>query len=267
MVTIGRVRINNVLAVLSKALRYALDVEILEKMPRIGSYKIEAPEIEPWDFDEYVRILDSARIEGPDWYAAVCLAGESGFRSGEIKALDWRKHVDLISKMLMVKEQTCYGVTTTPKGRTRRGVPMTTTVEQALLALPGKREGYVVRNADGSAKTDGQFNAAIIRICDRAGLPLKRWHRLRHTFGTHAAMCGVNPWTLQSWLGHKRIEETLRYVHVAKDHRRPLPPHVVAAGKIEADPDQRIIAMLGSRVPNGTRLTLVETEKPVILAS
>jgi len=39
----------------------------------------------------------------------VCLAGEAGFRSGEIKALRWREHVDLVSKMLQVKQQTCYG--------------------------------------------------------------------------------------------------------------------------------------------------------------
>ena len=30
---------------------------------------------------------------------------------------------------------------------------------------------------------------------------------------THAALFGVNPWKLQAWLGHKRIEGTMRYVH------------------------------------------------------
>src|SRR5438552_359465 len=34
-----------------------------------------------------------AREEGPEWYAAVCLAGEAGLRIGEVKALRWREDV------------------------------------------------------------------------------------------------------------------------------------------------------------------------------
>jgi hypothetical protein len=109
------------------------------------------------------------------------------------------------------------------------------------------REGFVVRNLDGSAKSDGQANAAILRICRRAQLPEKRWHTLRHTFGTHAALFGVNPWRLQSWMGHKRIDETMIYVHVAENHRREISDLILEASKVETDPDRRILAMLGAR--------------------
>ena len=166
-----------------------------------------------------------------------------------------------------IKPQTCYGITTTRKGRTRRGVPMTGMLEQALLALPGPRDGYVVRNPDGSAKTDGQANASILRICRRAGLPDKRWHTRRHTFGTHAALCGVNPWTLQAWMGHKRIDETMLYGHVAKDHRRDLPPEVISAGAREADPDRRIRLMLGARGTNVPWLGAAEDKGRIIQPS
>jgi hypothetical protein len=57
----------------------------------------------------------------------------------------------------------------------------------------------------------------------------------------------VNPWRLQAWLGHKRIDETMLYVHVAENHRRDLPPAVLAAGSGETDPDRRILRMLGAR--------------------
>jgi Phage integrase family len=79
-----------------------------------------------------------------------------------------------------------------------------------------------VRSLDGTAKTDGQADAAILRICRRAGLPQRMWHTLRHSFGTHAALFVVNPWRLQAWMGHKRIDETLLYVHVAEAHGREL---------------------------------------------
>lgn len=78
-------------------------------------------------------------------------------------------------------------------------------------------------------------------------LPERGWHTLRHIFGTHAAMFGMNPWRLMTWMGHKHIEETLRYVHVAGAHAREVPASILAAGQNEPDPDQRVLKMLGAR--------------------
>jgi integrase len=258
---LGEKRINNVLAVLSKALRYALDVELITKAPKVGLYRVERPEIEPWDFEQYARVLGAAKGEGPDWYAAACLAGEAGLRSGEVKALRWREDVDLIARTITVNQQTCYGITTTPKGRTRRTIPMTSALELALKRLEVVREGFVVRNLDGSQKTDGQANAVILRICRRAGLPERRWHTLRHAFGTYAALFGVNPWRLQSWMGHKRIDETMIYVHVAENHRREIPACVMEAGQAETDPDRRVLGMLGARGKSAAKALGQETKR------
>jgi integrase len=240
-------RINNILAVLSKPLKYAVDCELIAKAPRIGMFKVERPEIVAWDFEQYARLLAAAKAEGDEWYAAVCLAGEAGMRVGEVKALRWREDVDMIARTITVNQQTRNGQTTTPKGRTRRTVPMTSTLYDALQRMSVIREGFVVRNFDGSAKTDDQADKAIQRICWRAGLPVRLFHTLRHTFGTHAALFGVNPWRLQAWLGHKRIDETMLYVHVAEAHPRQLPAHVQKASRRIADPDQRVLAMLGAR--------------------
>jgi len=64
-----------------------------------------------------------------------------------------------------VNQQTYRGKTGTPKGRTRRTVPMTTTLHEALKRMSTIREGFVVRNLDGKAKTDDQAACAIERIC------------------------------------------------------------------------------------------------------
>ena len=124
--------------------RSFLICELIAKAPKIGLFKVERPEIEPWDFEQYARLLPAAMLEGPEWYAAVCLAGEAGLRSGEIKALRWREDVDLIAKTITVNRQTCHGETTTPKGRTRRTIPMTSTLEHALRRLEVVRDGFVV---------------------------------------------------------------------------------------------------------------------------
>lgn len=244
---LSKKRINNILAVLSKPLKYAVECELLVKAPRIGMFKCERPEIVAWDFEQYARLLAAAKADGEDWYAAVCLCGEAGLRIGEVKALRWREDVDMIAKTITVNFQRRNGQTTTPKGGTRRVVPMTVTLHEALKRMTVVREGLVVRNLDGSAKGDGQSDWVIARICRRAGLPVRYWHVLRHGFGTHAALFGVNPWRLQTWMGHKRIDETMLYVHVAAAHMRELPDHIREAGQRETDPDKRIVAMLGVR--------------------
>jgi integrase len=241
-------RINNVLAVLSKSLRYAARVRLINHAPEMGLFKIERPEIESWSFEEYARLLEAARNDyESEWYVAACLAGEAGLRIGEVRALKWQEDVDLVAGTLTIQRQRRHKAEGTPKGRTKRVVPMTPTLLAALRGLSMVRVGYVVRNLDGTPKTDQAPQSAIERICKRAKLPLNGWHHLRHTFGTHAAMFGVNPWALMTWMGHKTITETMRYVHVANAHRRPIPPDVLAAAGSEVDPDRRIVLMLGGR--------------------
>lgn len=240
-------RLNNILAVVSKALKYAAEVELTSRPPKVGLLKVERPEIQPWSFEEYGRLLRAARYEGPRWVAALCLAGEAGLRVGEIKALRWREDVDLVGETVTVNTQVRRGITGTPKGRTRRVIPMSITLLRALKSIETVREGLIFCNSDGSAITDGQGQAGLYRICRFAGLPERQWHVLRHSFATHAAMFGVNPWSLQSWMGHKRIEETMIYVNYANAHRTPIPPEVVTAVTGELDPDRRVLGMLGAR--------------------
>lgn len=124
---------------------------------------------------------------------------------------------------------------------------MTATLLAALKALSVVRTGLVVRNDDGTAIGDGQASHTSYRICRKAGLPEEGWHRLRHSFGTRAARFGVNPWRLQKWMGHKRIDETMRYVHVAEERERELAEVILQAGEAVRDPDRWVLAMLAAR--------------------
>src|SRR5690349_6379670 len=84
------------------------------------------------------------KLDGTRERVSGCAPGEAGLRVGEVKALRWREDVDMIARTLTVKQQTCNGVTTTPKGRTRRTVPMTRTLYDALKRMSTIREGFVV---------------------------------------------------------------------------------------------------------------------------
>jgi integrase len=50
----------------------------------------------------------------------------------------------------------------------------------------------------------------------RAGLPILRFHDLRHSFGTQAIR-RVNIYELQRLMGHRHITTTERYLHYAPD--------------------------------------------------
>lgn len=248
---------NNILAVLSKALHYAEEVQVIRETPRIRFYRVERPEIVYWEFDEYPRLVRAARAEGEQWYAAVLLAGEAGLRIGEIMALRWES-VDLIAERLTVCRQVRRGAEGSPKGRKRRTVPMTAPLIRALNGLSHIRRGRVICNPDGMPVSEGEAKHVIYRICRQAQLPERSWHALRHTLATHAARLGVNPWTLQGWLGHKRIDETMRYVHLVEERHRPIPSDIIGAGAAgaEVDPEVRILAMLAARTASaGTLLS------------
>jgi integrase len=77
------------------------------------------------------------------------------------------------------------------------------------------RIGYVVPSHDGP-RTRDWFEDAV----KRAGIQNLPWHDLRHAFASRLVMAGVPLRTLQVLMGHKSIETTLRYAHLAEPHLR-----------------------------------------------
>ena len=69
-----------------------------------------------------------------------------------------------------------------------------------------------------------------------------------------------------SWMGHKRIDETMIYVHVAEHHRRAIPEACSAAAVSETDPDRRVLAMLSARGKNLPKAEAPKTETAAFAA-
>ena len=133
----------------------------------------------------------------------VTLSLGTGMRATEALTLD-REHTDLKR-----------GVTTLvdTKNGDRRLVPLLSDVVAMFQQRPA-------RSMNGALAGISIVIRTISRVIQQAGLKGVTFHTLRHTFASHAVMNGVDLFTVGKLLGHKTIQQTQRYAHLAPEHMR-----------------------------------------------
>lgn len=148
--------------------------------------------------------------------ALYTVAGFTGLRQGELRALRW-KHVRFADRTLVVVAGMSAGTESGTKSGKWRAVPLT---REAFVALDGlsRREwftgpdDFVFCGPAGGPLDDSALRRRYNRARDAAGLPPLPFHHLRHTFAT-LAIRGLDPATVQTLLGHSKIPTTERYLH------------------------------------------------------
>src|SRR5712691_1785309 len=86
----------------------------------------------------------------------------------------------------------------------------------------GRRDsGLVFTTPIGTALDGTAVTKEFHRVLDRAGLPQRRFHDLRHSCATLLLVQGVSPRVVMDLLGHSQIGLTMNtYSHVIPDLRR-----------------------------------------------
>lgn len=235
---LSRKRVNNILNVLSKILRYAEELEVISKIPRIKALKVAPQKFDFLTFEEFERLVSASASE-PDWQAAVLVAGEAGLRLGEVLALEWGD-IDLKVGTLTVMRTDWRGHVGAPKGGKARRIPLTTRAAAALRAIRHLKGKLVFCWEDGSPWTFTTMRAGIKRQEKRAGLRITGWHALRHTFCSHLAMRGAAPKAIQDLAGHQSIAITNRYLHLAPGELRSA-ISLLEAGRQVGDKTQNLV--------------------------
>jgi integrase len=204
---------NNILSVASKILAHAVELEIIEKKPRFRLLKIPPQKFRFLDFEEYDRLL-AVLGEEPGWGEAILTAGDAGLRLGEILGL-YQEDVDHRAGVITVRRSVWYGIMGSPKGGRERKVPMTRRLARALAGMRHLKGDFVWCTGEGLGMTKKMAQRALERACRRSGLSPFGWHVLRHTFCSHLAMRGAAPKAIQDLAGHRSIQTTMRYMHLA----------------------------------------------------
>ena len=169
------------------------------------------------------------------YYNEYAFVLQTGIRVGELTALKW-SDVDFKNRKLQIrrsaseipKQGFVIGEPKTESGY--RDIPLT---EEAISILYRQREknsknkiipiqyaDYIFLNRNGSLIQRSAYNQGINTICSRLGMRKFSIHILRHTFATRCIENGMRPKTLQTILGHSKIEVTMNlYVHVTEDSK------------------------------------------------
>ena len=143
----------------------------------------------------------------------VLLALSTGLRRGELLQLRWRD-LDLQRRMLTVRGEGA-------KTRQTRHVPLNSEATQVMKAWrPAIAEpAWCVFGGATESTPLVAVKKTWRGVLKAAKVTQFRFHDLRHTFASKLVMAGVDLNTVRELLGHKSLAMTLRYAHLAPEHK------------------------------------------------
>ena len=137
--------------------------------------------------------------------AALRLLMLTGCRRKEILTLRWAD-VDLASRQFQLRDAKAGP----------RAVPLSPSAANVLsdLARTKSSEWVIPGQKPGTHLQD--LGSIWRRLRERAGLDDVRMHDLRHSFASSALALGESLPMIAKLLGHRRLESTIRYAHLAR---------------------------------------------------
>lgn len=161
----------------------------------------------------YSLLIDLDRFQYADRMTPlITLSLKTGMRRGELFDLEW-VNVDFERDIVTVTAETS-------KSKRTRHIPLSPSARFSLeqwkkqsLNISGR-----VFPADDGGRLDN-VRKSWASILKEAGITQFRWHDMRHDFASKLVMKGVPLNTVRELCGHASIKTTLRYAHLAPDHK------------------------------------------------
>lgn len=225
------------LVVLRMALQEACKLDLIPRNPAVlVDYPAVAnEEIRPFTPEEAKQFLEAAKGNRLEALFSVALA--LGLRKGEALGLQW-PDIDFeagtlsvrraLQRLKMPGEKKGRLVVSEPKRRSRRTINLPQVALSALAEHRRRQEqersfagdqwqetGFVFTSSIGTPLEPRKAAKEYTTILEAAGLPVIRFHDLRHTAATLLLAQGVHPRVVMELLGHSQIAITMNtYSHV-----------------------------------------------------
>lgn len=166
--------------------------------------KTEVEFLKPHSTEES-RLRAVIHSEHPSHMPEFDIALHTGMRPSEQFELTWDR-VDLVRKLVTIPKS---------KNGNTRHIPLNSVAVAAFQELfeRSKGEGRVFINSHGEPLRGYKhwFDTAVRTACIRHFT----WYCLRHSFASRLVMAGVDLRTVAELMGHKTIQMTMRYAHLA----------------------------------------------------
>lgn len=239
---LSKTTVNTILAVLRQMLADAVEWgEVgLAVNPAAGATKLVRPAKRPptyWSADQVRTFLEHQRQENNRLLGLWEIALATGMRRGELMGLRWADHVQLDTDPHIVISETIGTVAYRPvigppkSSSGVRRVPIdrnavaafrahrTRQLQERLAAGPVYTDtGYVFTDETGAPLNPDLAAAAFKRAVQRSGLPMIRFHDMRHTHATLGLSAGVPMKVMSKRLGHSNVAITADlYTHVTEE--------------------------------------------------
>ncbi len=170
--------------------------------------------------EETEKLLKELKKTSRQTYEIAYLSLYTGMRAGEIFNLKW-SDIDFTNGIIHIKD---------PKGSENRITYITEGIRGLLFnkfkKYKPKADELVFKSKNGRKIT--KISRTFFRTVNALGLndnitdPRDKvvFHTLRHTFASWLVMQGTPIYTVKSLMGHKTLEMTERYSHLAPDTKR-----------------------------------------------
>jgi len=158
--------------------------------------------------EDIARIMEVAKGLERDIFLLLLL---TGMRKGEVIALRW-EDVDLVENQITITAAIA-------KSRKSRVIPLRPELID-ILKRQAKKKSLVFPAPEGGQYHERSMSRIIYLLYKKAGIKGHDVHSIRHTFGSWAAMSGVDLLTVKELMGHSDIRTTMIYSHLQDDHIR-----------------------------------------------
>ena len=140
------------------------------------------------------------------------LSLNTGMRRGEVFHLHW-SDIDFPNESLAIRGEKA------KSGKTRH-IPLNSEAHDTLKSWQSQQENSseLVFPGRNGKPLDNIYNAWYA-LLEAAKIENFRWHDIRHHFASRLVMAGVDLNTVRELLGHSDFKLTLRYAHLAPEHK------------------------------------------------